>query len=164
MIPWRTALTLNTVHLCSLLRYPLGITVSYTVNGVRPISKWYSYCRILPTFRPTSSPYWACSPSRGTQRKLSFDLGSSAQGPHTKNMSFKLTGIKHCPEPWSVLLWFTNSLQRNKSLFVWIQIMDVAIIWFLLSCQTCLFSRYCMVLYKPVLILISSSDANFFID
>lgn len=38
LIPWRTTVTLNTVHLSSLPRYPLGITVDYTTNGVRPIS------------------------------------------------------------------------------------------------------------------------------
>lgn len=34
---------------------------------------------------------------------------------------------------------------------------------YLLLCHTCLFRRYCMEFYKLMLILASSSDANFFI-
>lgn len=39
VIARRTAVTINTVHLSSLPRYPLGITVDYTANGVGQISR-----------------------------------------------------------------------------------------------------------------------------
>lgn len=54
-------------------------------------------------------------------------------------------------------------LFAEEWIVVGIQVMDAAVVWYLLRCQTCLFSRYCMEFYKLMIILASCSDANFFI-
>lgn len=95
LIPWRTAVTLNTVHISSLPRYPLGITAGYTTNGVGPISGWYSWPQSVPTSPPATSPCWACSTSKGTRKRQSFDESSSA----LKVLSSDLTRVRLRPEP-----------------------------------------------------------------
>lgn len=127
------------------------------MNGVGPIREWFSSFQRLSTYLPTSSPCWASTQSRGTQRRQLFDVRVVVWWICCLGFGSFCTGAVHraTPKPSLTLVGQRTSraalaprpskeLCQKKANAVLLQIMDAAIIWYLLSCQTCLFSRYCM--------------------
>lgn len=139
-------------------RCHLGTTVDCTTNGVGPIRGWFSSFQSLSTSLPTSSPCWASTLPRGTQRRQLFDVcvfgwlfdllfgvWKFLHWGHALSHSQTLPqacGSKNIQSHVITSPWPTDSARRKRMNALWLQIMDAAIIWYLLSCQTCLFSRY----------------------
>jgi hypothetical protein len=76
-ISWIINFCLPVYLLLLFLSYPrchLGTTVDCTTNGVGPIRGWFSSFQNLSTYLLTSSPCWASTRSRGTQRRQLFDI------------------------------------------------------------------------------------------